>query len=130
MLEHRLRLAQQYCDDAKLLLQNERWNSGVARAYYASYQAMWAALGDPPQEEQWRHLAIIKHFVRGYWFDPAHPSEAPGLLEPLRLSLRKLYLARIQCDYEGSLLNQKTAKAAIQAAEETLRVIEERRKRP
>ena len=60
----------------------------------------------------------------------SHPSEAPGLLEPLRLSLRKLYLARIQCDYEGSLLNQKTAKAAIQAAEETLRVRDERRKRP
>jgi hypothetical protein len=91
---------------------------------------MWAALGDPPQEQQWRHLAIIKHVVRGYWFDPAHPAEAPGLLESLRLSLRKLYLVRLQCDYEGSLLNQKTAKAAIQAAEEALRVIEERRKRP
>lgn len=129
MLEHRQRLAQQYYDDAKLLLQNERWNSGVARAYYASYQAMWAALGNPPQEGQWRHLAIIKHFVRGYWVDPTHPTDAPGLLEHLRLPLRKLYLARIRCDYEGMLLDEGTARAALQIVEEMFRVIEERTKR-
>ena len=42
--ENRLNLARKYLEDAKMLLQNERWNSAIWRAYYASYQAMWAAL--------------------------------------------------------------------------------------
>ena len=44
VIEFRLNLAAQYLEDAKMLLQNERWNSAIGRAYYASYQAMWAAL--------------------------------------------------------------------------------------
>ena len=87
---------------------------------------MWAALGEPKEERVWCHLAIIKHLVRGYWFQPAHPPDAPGLLEPLRLPLRKLYLARIQCDYEAILQTERAAKAAIPTVEETLQMIEDR----
>jgi hypothetical protein len=74
----RLRLAQQYLDDAQYLLAADRRGSAVSRAYYAAYQAMWAALGDPPRGEGWRHGAILNHFVRGYWFAPAHPATGPA----------------------------------------------------
>ena len=73
MIEHRLDFAKQYLADAYDLFHRKRFNSAVSRAYYASYQAMWAALGDPHDGKIWRHLAIIKHFVRGYWFAPTHP---------------------------------------------------------
>ena len=48
MLPERLRLARQYLDDAQYLLAAYRLASAVSRAYYAAYQAIWAALGDPP----------------------------------------------------------------------------------
>ena len=33
-----------------MMLFNEKWfNSAASRAYYASYQAMWAALGEPKE---------------------------------------------------------------------------------
>jgi len=54
------------------LFEQQRFNSAASRAYYASYQAMWGALGDPVEGKVWKHLAIIKHFVRGYWFAPGH----------------------------------------------------------
>ncbi|MEW6378036.1 MAG: hypothetical protein AB1611_00360 [bacterium] len=71
-------------DDAVELFNQKRFNSSASRAYYASYQAMWSALGDPKDGESWRHLAIIKHFVRGYRFESNHPKTGPGLLEDKR----------------------------------------------
>jgi len=47
--ENRLNLARKYLEDAKMLLQDGRWNSTIGRAYYASYQAMWSALGEPKE---------------------------------------------------------------------------------
>ena len=100
MIPERLALAQHYLDDAQFLLAATRFASAVSRAYYAAYQAMWAALGDPPRPgAQWRHGAIINHFVRGYWFLPTHPATGPGLLESLRFGLHRLYALRLNADY-------------------------------
>ena len=66
MIRYRLEVAKKYLDDAKELFNQKRFNSAASRAYYASYQAMWSALGEPRDGKTWRHLAIIKHFVRGY----------------------------------------------------------------
>ena len=123
--ENRLNLARKYLEDAKMLLQDGRWNSTVGRAYYASYQAMWSALEEPKEGNVWRHLAIIKHFVRGYWLLPAHPENAPGLFEHLRLPLRRLYMDRIQVDYDAIILNEISAKNAVQTVEAVLKVIQE-----
>src|SRR5882724_5834575 len=71
MLAERLAVARKYLDDAYYLLAARRLESAVSRAYYAAYQAMWAALGEPPSAGEWRHLGIISHFVRGDWFEPA-----------------------------------------------------------
>lgn len=127
MIKDRLNFAEQYLVDAKILCQNKKWNSAVGRAYYASYQAMWASLGDPSEENIWRHLAIIKHFVRGYWIDPTHAKDAPGLFETLRLPLRRLYMDRIRVDYDAVSLNEVSARTAIQIVESVLQVIKERK---
>ena|SRR3990172_3000474 len=127
VIEFRLNLAAQYLEDAKMLLQNERWNSAIGRAYYASYQAMWAALGEAVDGNVWRHLAIIKHFVRGYWLLPTHPENAPGLFEYLRLPLRRLYMDRIRVDYDAIILNEVSAKNAVQTVEALLKAINEGR---
>jgi hypothetical protein len=99
----------------------------VSRAYYAAYQAMWAALGDPPgRGGRWRHEAIINHFVRGYWFLPTHPPTGPGLLEPLRLPLRRLYQARLDADYDLVPIARASAEEALQTAQQTLAAIRQR----
>ena len=123
MIPERRRLAEQYLDDAQYLLAADRWASAVARAYYAAYQAMWAALGDPPRADGWRHGAIINHFVRGYWFAPAHPATGPGLLEALRFGLYRLYHLRLAVDYEGLPISHAGAATALQTVAQTLAAI-------
>jgi hypothetical protein len=124
VIPERFRLAQQYLADAQYLLAAECLASAVSRAYYAAYQAMWAALGDPPGTGgRWRHEAIINHFVRGYWFMPTHPTTGPGLLEPLRLPLRRLYQVRLDADYDLVPVMRRSAEEAIQTAQQTLAAI-------
>ena len=126
MLPERLRLARQYLDDAQYLLAADRLASAVSRAYYAAYQAMWAALGDPPRGEGWRHGAIINHFVRGYWFAPTHPATGPGLLESLRFGLRRLYELRLDVDYDAVPMSRASAEAGVQTVSRTLAEIDQR----
>lgn len=126
MLPERLRLARQYLDDAQYLLAADRLASSVSRAYYAAYQAMWAVLDDPPQGEGWRHGAIINHFVRGYWFVPAHPATGPGLLEALRFGLRRLYELRLDVDYDAIPISRASAEAGLQTVHRTLAEIDQR----
>jgi len=61
MIPERLGLAQQYLADAQFLLAADRLASAVSRAYYAAYQAMWAALGNPPGPG-WRPVAPRGHY--------------------------------------------------------------------
>ena len=49
MIIYRLDFAKKYLEDATELFNKKRFNSSASRAYYASYQAMWAALGDPEE---------------------------------------------------------------------------------
>jgi hypothetical protein len=127
VIPERRRLAEQYLADAQYLLAADRLASAVARAYYAAYQAMWAALGDPPATGgRWRHEAIINHFVRGYWFLPTHPATGPGLLEALRLPLRRLYQARLDADYDLVPITRPSAEEAVRTAQQTLAAITQR----
>lgn len=125
MIPARLTLARHFLDDAEYLLAADRVASAIARAYYAAYQAMWAALGDPPQAEVWRHGAIINHCVRGYWFAPSHPATGPGLLEPLRFGLRRLYDLRLTVDYDGLPVSRASASAALHTVHQTLATIDQ-----
>jgi hypothetical protein len=71
-------------------------------------------------------LGVISHFVRGYWFTPAHPHTGPGLLEPLRFPLRRLYQLRIDADYNLMSLDAASAEECIETATRTIAEIERR----
>jgi uncharacterized protein (UPF0332 family) len=120
MLAERFVVARTYLDDAQYLFAAGRLESAVSRAYYAAYQAMWAALGEPPNGRQWRHLGIISHFVRGYWFEPAHPQAGPGLLEHLRLPLSRLYQFRLDVDYDVISHSVARVEECVTIAERTI----------
>jgi len=62
-----------------------------------------------------RHL-----FVRGYWFAPAHPPMGPGLLEPLRFGLRRLYELRLDVDYDAVPISRASAETGMQTVQRTL----------
>ncbi len=126
MIKNRLNFAKNYLEDAVELFKEKRFNSSVSRAYYASYQAMWAALGDPEEGKIWRHLAVIKHFVRGYWFEPSHPKTGPGLLEDKRLSLRRLYSYRIKSDYDAVDVDQHNIEKLLKIVEQVIDIVEEK----
>ncbi len=126
MIEYRLDFAKKYLDDAIELFSKGRYNSSASRAYYASYQAMWAALGEPGDGKVWRHLAIIKHFVRGYWFAPNHPKIGPGLLEDTRLPVRRLYSYRIKSDYDAVEVDRGNLEQLIQVVGQIINIIAEK----
>ncbi len=126
MIEHRLQYAKIYLKDAFELYEKGSINSAASRAYYASYQAMWAALRDPERQKIWKHLGIIKHFVRGYWYRPEHSKAGPGLLEDLRLPLRRLYSYRIKSDYDAEDVNGHILLQLLKDVERMIRIIEEK----
>ena len=99
------------------------WVISISRAYYASYQAMWSALGEPQDSKIWRHLAIIKHFVRGYWFKGNHSKSGPGLLEDKRLPLRRLYALRIKSDYDCIAVRNEEVDRSIKIVSEIIEII-------
>ena len=126
MIKFRLEIARAYLDDARILFKDKRYNSAASRAYYASYQAMWAALGEPKEGKVWRHLGIIKHFVAGYWFDPAPKRKGPGLLEEKRLPLRRLYSYRIKSDYDARPVEEKQLGDLLETVQQVIQFIEEK----
>ena len=125
MIKYRLDFARKYLDDAVKLFNQKRYNSSASRAYYASYQAMWSALGEPVAGKMWRHLAIIKHFVRGYWFAPEHQRTGPGLLEKKRLPLRRLYSYRIASDYDAKEIYHQNHEQLLKLIEEVIQNVDE-----
>ncbi len=123
MIEFRMKYAQNYLEDAKLLFEHNKYNSAISRLYYASYQAMWSALGDPEIGRIWKHLAIIKPFVHGYWFNPSHPKDSPGLLEHFRLPLRQLYTYRVKADYNLDEMKEDIVKNKIEIVNDVIKAI-------
>ena len=83
-------------------------------------------LADPSRAEGWRHGAIINHFVRGYWCVPTHPPTGPGLLEPLRFGLRRLYELRLDVDYDAVPISRASAETGVQIVQRTLAEIDHR----
>jgi hypothetical protein len=61
--------------------------------------------------------------MRGYWFMPTHPTTGPGLLEPLRLPLRRLYQVRLDADYDLVPIVRHNAEEVVQTARQTLAAI-------
>jgi uncharacterized protein (UPF0332 family) len=122
--EVRLGAARQALAGAKTLLDSGDFRGCVSRCYYAAYQAMWAAIGDPEKKPRWEHFGIVKTFVRGRWFDTQVGMRGPGVFEAQRFSLRRLYDLRLGADYRLDDLTQREAQWAIQTTQEIITLAE------
>jgi uncharacterized protein (UPF0332 family) len=120
--ERRWRVAKTKRVAAHLCFDQGHFSESVTLSYYACYQGMWIAVGDPPAG-LWRHGGLINEFCRGRWQDPA---VAPQMLAPLRKKLDRLYVYRLRSDYEARSLSQQEAQEALETADEVLRLVVQR----
>jgi uncharacterized protein (UPF0332 family) len=104
---------------ARLCLDHQFHGESITRSYYACYQAMWAAVGDPPLG-LWRHDGLINEFCRGRW---ATPVLLPTVLAPMRGKLEALYRLRIAVDYAADSVSLEQAEFGLNVAEELFQVI-------
>ena len=128
-MERQLRLdsAVQALTGARTLLGSNDFRGCVSRCYYAAYQAMWAAVGEPPTKPRWEHFGLIQTFVRGRWVDPHVTLHGPGALEAQRFALRRLYDLRLGADYRLDNVDRQEAEWAVQTVQEVLTIIEQRK---
>jgi len=122
-MPERIEAASRYLEGAIALVAVGDYAGAISRCYYAAYQAMWAALGEPTTKRRWEHAGIIQAFVRGRWDDPSHPVTGPGLYERFRFSLRRLYDLRLDVDYHVESVSRETAEWALEFVKELLAII-------
>jgi uncharacterized protein (UPF0332 family) len=122
----RLAGARQALEGAKVLLAHADFRGCASRCYYAAYQAMWAALGEPEKKPRWEHFGIIKSFVRGRWLNPHVSFRGPGVFESQRFALHRLYDLRLKADYRLDDIGQEEAQWAIQTAQEIIAIAEQK----
>ncbi len=109
--------------DATLKQQLYRACSGLA--YYACFQAIWVALGDPPLGE-WRHVGITRRFCSGQWVDPAID---PRNLAALYKSLLALYELRLDAHYRALPINSQQAKRGVDTAAKVIQLVQQHKRK-
>jgi hypothetical protein len=95
------------------------YRASVSRGYYACYQAMWVALGDPPSGT-WRHGGIAQQFCRGRWADPVL---IPTSLTLLLKRLLALYDLRLDADYRALSVAAEKAQEGLETTNELFQLI-------
>ena len=63
---------------------------------------------------------------RGSWFAPAHPPTGPGVLEPFRFGLRRLYELRLAVDDDAVPSARASAETGVQTVQCRLGEIDQR----
>jgi uncharacterized protein (UPF0332 family) len=104
---------------AQVCYGHQLYGESLTRSYYACYQAMWAAVGDPTQD-MWRHGGLINEFCRGRWTTPVL---LPTVLAFLRRRLEKLYQLRILVDYDAASAVEAEAEFGLNVVKEVLQLI-------
>jgi len=104
---------------AQLCFDHQLYGESLTRSYYACYQAIWAAVGDPPLG-LWRHGGLINEFCRGQWTSPVL---LPTALATLRNRLDTLYRLRISVDYDANPALSTEAQFGLDVIRETLQII-------
>jgi uncharacterized protein (UPF0332 family) len=121
----RLHGARQALAGAEALLASGEFRGCVSRCYYAVYQAMWAAVGNPEKKPRWEHFGLMSTFVRGKWLNSMMSMQGPGLLEGQRFALRRLYDLRLGADYRLDNVTYKDAEWAVQTVREILGIVDQ-----
>jgi uncharacterized protein (UPF0332 family) len=104
---------------AQLCRDHDLHGESLTRSYYACYQAMWAAVGDPPLGS-WRHGGLINEFCRGRWTTPVI---LPTALATLRKKLDELYRLRILVDYAAASVADDKAEFGLDVVNQVLQII-------
>lgn len=115
----RWQTAQEHREAAQKLFQAGLWRASVSRSYYACYQAMWMALGEP-QSGVWRHGGIAQQFCRGGW---ATPVMLPTSLAPLLRRLFALYDLRLDADYRALPVSTMKSREVLEIVDQVFRLI-------
>lgn len=111
--------AQDKLKAGQLCCDHQLYGESITRSYYACYQAMWAAVGDPALG-LWRHGGLINEFCRGRWTTPVL---LPTALVALRKKLDDLYRLRIAVDYAAASASHAQAVFGLDVVKETLQTI-------
>ena len=117
--DRRRNMAQEHSRAAQLCFDNGVFGASTTRSYYAAYQGMWVAVGDPPLG-RWRHHGLMHQFCWGQWTEP--PS-LPTRLALYRPRLRTLYDYRTDADYTARTLSQTEAQNGLHLANEILALV-------
>ncbi len=116
---HRWQTAQENQAVAQQALLQGFYRASVSRSYYACFQAMWVALGDPPLGE-WRHGGLMQNFCHGQWADPVI---LPSSLAILYKRLLALYDLRLDADYRALPVDPAKAQEGLNTVAEVFQVI-------
>jgi uncharacterized protein (UPF0332 family) len=123
VVHSRLEAASQFLAGAKALRDAGDYAGVISRCYFAAFQTMWAALGEPTSKRRWEHIGIIQAFVRGRWDDSTYSLTGPGLYERFRFPLRRLYDLRLRVDYHVEPMTLETADWALENTQELIMTI-------
>jgi uncharacterized protein (UPF0332 family) len=101
--------AQEHHKAAQQLSAQGLYRASTRRSYYACFQAMWVAVGDPPLG-YWKHAGLMQNFCLGKW---ATPPFLPTTLAAVYKKLLALYDLRLDADYRALPVDQVKAQEAI-----------------
>ncbi len=110
---------------ADVARRQQLYRASVGLAYYAAFQAMWVALGDPPLGE-WRHVGITRWFCRGQWADPPI---VPTNLAVLHKRLLALYELRLDAHYRAQPVHVQQAREGLATAVEVIRLVQQHKRK-
>ena len=88
---------------------------------------MWAAVGEPERKPRWEHFGLMKAFVCGRWFDPQASMRGPGVFEPQRFALHRLYDLRLKADYRLDDISREEVQWAVDIAQEIITLSEQQK---
>lgn len=117
--------SQELFQAADAALKQGRYRACAALAYYACYQAMWVALGDPSLEA-WRHIGIARRFCSGQW---ANPPIEPRSLAPLYKRLLALYELRLDAHYRALPISHQQSRQGGDTAAEVIHLVQQHKER-
>jgi uncharacterized protein (UPF0332 family) len=111
--------AEEHLRSAESLWRHGQYRDAVSRAYYASFSAMGAFVGEPPRG-RWEHPGLRGVFVQQLRVRGVPVAEC----RRLRQRLRSLHDARTDADYSTIAIDETTVQEALAIAREILAVIQ------
>src|SRR5215510_10204205 len=111
--------AEEHLRSAELLWRHGQYRDAVSRAYYASFSAMCAFVGEQPRG-RWEHPGLRGVFVQQLSVRGVPVAEC----RRLRQRLRSLHVVRTNVYYNATATDETTVQEALAIAREILEVVQ------